>query len=89
MTLSLPDSVKHARIVVQIVGTCSHLNLRHVPIDWVLDVAPIYGYDIFKNVARFRGEKILDGYVVEPGYTVEDGNPTSRAVAGCELYDVR
>ncbi len=32
----------------------------------------IYGPDIVANVARFRGEMILDGYFVEPGYSVDD-----------------
>jgi hypothetical protein len=72
MTLRLPNEVKHARIVVQIVGPCSYLHLRHVPSDWVLEVAPIYGRVIEKNVARYRGELVHDGYFIEPGYSIDD-----------------
>jgi hypothetical protein len=54
-------SLKHGRIVVQYSGPCVCLQLLHVPTGWFLEDGIVFGRDIVANVARFRGEMILDG----------------------------
>jgi hypothetical protein len=72
MTAGITGSLKHSRIVVHYAGPCCWMWFLHVPTDWFLAEAPIYGHDIIANVARFRGELIFDGFFVEPGFTIDD-----------------
>jgi hypothetical protein len=74
VTLKIPHGTKHARIVVQIVGPVMRLHLRHVPSDWVIFTTG-QGPDRVASVEKPRQRAERNGYSVEPGYTIEDGNP--------------
>ena len=71
MTLRLPDDTKCARIVLQITGPLARLHLRHVPSNWVITWTGI-GPNIDVQVDEFRRVAERHGYMVEPGYSVED-----------------
>jgi hypothetical protein len=71
MTLKLPDSNKHARIVHQLVGPVQRLQLRHVPSTWVL-YSEDKGPDLAACVEALRRCAVRQGYVVDEGFEVED-----------------
>jgi hypothetical protein len=72
MMLAFSGSTKHGRIVVHYAGPCCWMWCLKVPTNCLVAEAPIYCRDIVPNVARFSSELILDGYIVEPGYSIDD-----------------
>jgi hypothetical protein len=79
MTLSLPTDEMRARIVCQITERVEHLQLRHVPSDWLI-VSMSRGSDITATVDRLRRVAERRGYVVGDGMTVEDWNQRIAAM---------
>jgi hypothetical protein len=76
-TLQIPDDRKRARIVYDVAGPVDHLQLRHLPSDWVL-YSMIGGPEPIAEIARLREEAERDGYVGEDEVAFEDSNPVNR-----------
>jgi hypothetical protein len=77
MPLTFPVDTKHARVVVVLVGPIQRLQLRHVPLNYLI-YSTGYGGDREAGVERLRGQSERRGYTVEPAYAVEDGNARIR-----------
>jgi hypothetical protein len=74
MTIPVPCTIKLARVVVQIVGPVTCLQLRHVPSDWHI-VTTGRGVDLAESVEKLRRAAVRRGYEVEASYVTEDWNP--------------
>jgi hypothetical protein len=77
--IRLANDEKRARMVGQIVGPVEHLQLRHVPSDWLIYAMGI-GPDLTASVERLQRTAIRRGYVVEEGVTVEAWNSLIRTI---------
>ena len=66
------DENKRGRIVVTINGPdILRLQFRHVPNDWVIRSRPA-GFDLEREIERFRRAAVKAGWEVDEGVAVED-----------------
>jgi hypothetical protein len=80
MTLVFPADTKRCRIVNQLCGRCSRLQVHHAASNYFLFDVPRRGLDLENEIERLRRQLVRRGWEVEPGYGVEDRSVQIRAM---------